>query len=149
VDILPKHQPHNYTIDLEKGVQLLSIPIYNLSQDKVATLCEYIYDNFEKGFIWHSKFLVGILFVNKIWFFMNVSWLSWIKSTHYQKLVPFTLHLKVIGLELNHAKVYTKIDLCGTHKLVCIQEGNEWKWRYGHFEYVVMPFGLTNKPVVF
>jgi hypothetical protein len=128
VDILPNHQPHDYTVDLEKGVQLLSIPNYNLSQDKVATLREYIYNNFEKGFIWHSKFLVGILFVNKIWFFMNVSWLSWIKSTHHKKLVPFTFDLKVIGLELNHAKVYTKIDLHGTHNLVCIQEGNEWKW---------------------
>jgi hypothetical protein len=29
------------------------------------------------------------------------------------------------------------------------KESNEWKWCYGHFEYVVMPFGLTNEHVVF
>jgi hypothetical protein len=29
--------------------------------------------------------------------------------------------------QLNHAKVYTKIDLCGAYNLVCIQEGDEWR----------------------
>jgi hypothetical protein len=41
--------------------------IYNLSQDKLATLREYINKNVEKGFIQHSTSLVGapILFVKK------------------------------------------------------------------------------------
>jgi hypothetical protein len=55
--------------------------------------------------------------------------------------------------QLNHGKVYTKIDLHGEHKLVHIQEGDEWKMMfktyYSHFEYVVMPFGLTNAPTIF
>jgi hypothetical protein len=42
-------------------------PIYNLSQNKLVVFCEYIDENFEKGFIQHSKFLAGalILFVKK------------------------------------------------------------------------------------
>jgi hypothetical protein len=55
--------------------------------------------------------------------------------------------------QLGHAKVYTKIDLCGTYNLVCIRESDKWKMvfiiHYGHFEYVVMPFGLINAPIVF
>jgi hypothetical protein len=64
---LPKHQPYNCTIDLVEGVQLPFEPIYNLSQDKLAMLRKYINENLEKGFIWHSKSLVGalILFVKK------------------------------------------------------------------------------------
>jgi hypothetical protein len=58
---------------------------------------------------------------------MNVCQLSWIKSIHHQELVPFTFDLKVVGLELSDAKVYTKTDLHGTHNLVCIQKNNEWK----------------------
>ncbi len=55
--------------------------------------------------------------------------------------------------QLNHTKMYTKIDLCGAYNLVCIRKGDEWKTMfktcYNHFEYVVMPFGLTNALVVF
>jgi hypothetical protein len=55
--------------------------------------------------------------------------------------------------QLNHAKVYTTIDLCGAYNLVSIREGDEWKMtfriHYGNFQYVVMPFGFTNAFVVF
>ncbi len=55
--------------------------------------------------------------------------------------------------QLNHAKVYTKIDLCGAYNLVRIWKNNEWKMVfrtcYNHFEYVVMPFGLNNTLVGF
>jgi hypothetical protein len=80
---------------------------------------------------------------------MHKSWLPWTKSTHHQELVHFTFDLNIF----NHAKVYTKIDLCGAYNLVCIWEGDEWKTTiktcYDHFEYVVMPFGLTNAFTVF
>jgi hypothetical protein len=34
----------------------------------------------------------------------------------------------ILGLldQLNHVKVFTKVDLCGAYNLVCIQEGDEW-----------------------
>jgi hypothetical protein len=48
--------------------------------------------------------------------------------------------------QLNHAKMYTKIDLCGAYNLVPIREGDKWKTmfktHYGHFEYVVFPLTL-------
>jgi len=63
--------------------------------------------------------------------------------------------LLILGLlnQLGHAKVYTKIDLCGSYNLVHIREGDEWKTtfriHYNHFEYVVMAFGVTNALGVF
>jgi hypothetical protein len=51
VDTLPKHQPNDYTIELEEGVQPPFKPIYNLLLDELAALCEYLDENLEKGFI--------------------------------------------------------------------------------------------------
>jgi hypothetical protein len=64
---LPKHQPYEYVVDLVEGAQPPFRPIYNLSQDELVTLCEYIDENFKKWFIQHSKSLDGalILFVKK------------------------------------------------------------------------------------
>jgi hypothetical protein len=50
VDILPEHQPYDYAIDLE-GVEPPFGPIYNLSQDELLALREYIHENLKKGFI--------------------------------------------------------------------------------------------------
>jgi hypothetical protein len=38
-------------IDLEEGAQPPFGPIYNLSQDEIATLRKYIDENLKKGFI--------------------------------------------------------------------------------------------------
>jgi len=46
---LPKHRPYDYTIDLEEGVQPPFRPIYNLSQNELAALCEYFDKNLKKG----------------------------------------------------------------------------------------------------
>ncbi len=122
---------------------------------KLLTLQKYIDENLEKGFIRHSKFLVGvpILFVKKKDGFLRMCadyhGLNWLTIKN-QYLLPLILGL--LG-QLNHAKVYTKIDLHGAYNLVCIWKSDEWKTsfktHYGHFEYVVMPFGLTNALVVF
>ncbi len=50
-----------------KGTQPPLKPIYNLSQYELVTLCEYLDENLENGFIRHSKSLVSapILFVKK------------------------------------------------------------------------------------
>jgi hypothetical protein len=61
VNILPEHRPYDCTIDFEEGAQPPFGSIYNLSQDEHATLHEYINENFEKGFIPHSKFPIGAL----------------------------------------------------------------------------------------
>jgi hypothetical protein len=51
IDILWEHRPYDYTIDLEEGTQPPFRSIYNLSQDELVALCEYINGNFEKRFI--------------------------------------------------------------------------------------------------
>jgi hypothetical protein len=60
-------------------------------------------------------------------------------------LLPLILRLLD---QFNHAKVYTKIDLCGAYNLVRIQESNELKTMLrthnDHFQYVGMSLGLTN-----
>jgi hypothetical protein len=55
INVLPKHQPYDCTIDLEKGTQLPFEPIYNLSKDKFIALHGYINKNIDKGFIRHFK----------------------------------------------------------------------------------------------
>jgi len=50
-----------------EGVEPPFGPIYNLSQDELATFLKYINENLEKGFIQHSKFptRAPILFIKK------------------------------------------------------------------------------------
>jgi hypothetical protein len=36
--MLPQHRPYDCAIDLQEGIQLPFGPIYNLSQNKLATL---------------------------------------------------------------------------------------------------------------
>jgi hypothetical protein len=64
---LPKHRLYDCTIDLEEKTQPPFEPIYNLSQDELVTLHEYINEIFKKKFIQHSKFLIVALtlFVKK------------------------------------------------------------------------------------
>jgi hypothetical protein len=51
VDILPEHRPYNCAIDLQDGAQLPFGPIYNLSQNELLALKDYIKENLAKNFI--------------------------------------------------------------------------------------------------
>ncbi|KAF8747843.1 hypothetical protein RHS01_11236 [Rhizoctonia solani] len=55
--------------------------------------------------------------------------------------------------KLQHAKMFTKLDLRWGYNNVQIKEGDKWKTsfrtKYGLFEYLVMPFGLTNALAAF
>ncbi|KAK1802005.1 hypothetical protein P4O66_022232 [Electrophorus voltai] len=54
---------------------------------------------------------------------------------------------------LQHASIFTKLDLRSAYNLVRIREGDEWKAAFitpsGHYEYLVMPFGLMNTIALF
>ncbi len=153
IDTLPKHRPYDCTIDFE-GSQLPFGLIHNLSHYKIATFHEYIDENLEKGFIWHSKSSVSAptLFVKKkdgsLRIYVNYHGLNQFTIKNWY---PLPLILGLLD-QINRAKVYTKIDLHGAHNLVHIWKKDEWKTkfktRYGHFEYVVMPFG-TNALIIF
>jgi hypothetical protein len=155
VDTLPKHRPYDCTIELVERAQPPFRPIYNLLQNILATLHEYIDENLKKRFIQHSKSLIGslILFVKK----NDDSFRMCVDYHGLNRLIIKNQYLLplILGLldQFNHAKVYTKIDLRGTYNLVCIWKGDQWKMVFktcfDHFEYVVMPFGCTNVLVVF
>jgi hypothetical protein len=146
VDTLLKHWPYDCMIDLEEGVQPLFRPIYNLSQDKLVILHEYINENIEKRFIWHSKSPINalILIVKKKDGSLGM-------CVDYHRLNQLTVknwYLLLLILRslnrFNHVKMYTKIDLRGAYNSACIWKGDERKTTfctiYGHFEYVMMPF---------
>ena len=52
---------YNYAINLEEGKQPLNLPIYNLSRKELEILWEYLSSVQEKGWIWPSKSLAGVL----------------------------------------------------------------------------------------
>jgi hypothetical protein len=140
---------------LQSGAQPPFGPIYNLSQNELSELKDYIEENLAKNFIQHSKSPAGapIFFVKKkdgsLWMCVDYRGLNKItvKNRYPLPLISGLLD------QLGHAKIYTKIDLRGAYNLVCIKEGDEWKTafrtRYGHFEYNIMPFGLINAPAIF
>ncbi len=92
-------------------------------------LKKYIDKNLEKGFIQHSKSPANvlILFVKKkdgsLCMCVNYRGQNWLTIKN-QYVLPLILGL--LG-QLNHAKMYTKIDLFETYNLVHIQKGDEWK----------------------
>ncbi|MBW0494781.1 hypothetical protein O181_034496 [Austropuccinia psidii MF-1] len=53
----------------------------------------------------------------------------------------------------NESSIFSKINLCGSFKLLIIKEGDEhleaFRTKYGIYEYLVMPIGLTNAPSSF
>jgi hypothetical protein len=50
-DLLPQHHPYDCAINLQEGTQPSFGPIYNLSQNELATLQEYLDENLAKNFI--------------------------------------------------------------------------------------------------
>jgi hypothetical protein len=59
--ILTQNLEYNYIINLEEGKIPLNLPIYNLSYKELKILREYLNSLMEKGWIWPSKSLAGVL----------------------------------------------------------------------------------------
>ncbi len=136
VDTLPKHQPYDCTIDFLKKVQPHLDPstiCHKLNLELFVNTSIRISRKGSFG-IPKSSTNAPILFVkNKdgsLWM-RGLNWFT-IKNRY-----PLPLISRLLD-QLIHAKVYTKINLCGAYNLMCIQEGDEWKialcTHYGHFE---------------
>ena len=126
-DILLQHRPYDCAIDLQEGAQPPFCPIYNLSQNELMTLKEYIDENLAKKFIRHSKSPARalILFVKKKDGSLRL-------CVDYRGLNKVTVKNRyplplIAGLldQLGEAKIYIKIDLRGPYNLVRIKEGDE------------------------
>ncbi len=100
VDTLLKHWIHDNMINFKESVQAQFESFYNLSQNELAMLWEYINGNIEKRFMQHSKSLVNflILFLKKndgsLWLCVDYHGLNY----YHQELISFTFDIKTIGL---------------------------------------------------
>jgi hypothetical protein len=67
VDLFPQHHPYDCAIHFQEGTQQPFGPIYNLSQNELITLREFLDENLAKNFIWYSKSRAGvpIIFMKK------------------------------------------------------------------------------------
>ncbi|TVY75035.1 Transposon Tf2-9 polyprotein [Fusarium oxysporum f. sp. cubense] len=153
---LPQHTDYDIEIVLKDGKNPRFFPIYNLSQDELGTLREWINDMLRKGYIRPSKSSAGypVMFVpkpnsNKLRLVVDYRQLNEITEKDRTPL-PLITELKD---RLFGKKWFTALDLKSAYNLIRIKEGDEWKTafrtKYGLFEYLVMPFGLTNAPAVF
>jgi len=61
------HQPWDYEIPIKEGKTLLFRPIYQMLENELVVLKEYINKNLKKGFIWESTLRAGalVLFISK------------------------------------------------------------------------------------
>jgi len=123
IDMLPQHRPYNCAIDLEKGTQPPFGSIYNLLQNGLIALKQYVEENLTKNFIQHSKSLAGvpILFVKK----KDGSLRMCVDYRGLNKVIvknryPLPLSANLLS-QLNQAKIYTKIDLRTAYNLLYIK----------------------------
>ena len=127
--------------------------MYSLSQTELDTLCTFIEEHVNIGFICPSKSLHGalVLFIKKkdssLWLCVDYHSLNCITK---KDCYPLPLLTDLLDAP-KKACVFTKINLQHTYHLIWIANGEEWKTTfctcYGSFEWLVMPFGLTNTPM--
>lgn len=145
---LPPHQNYDCAIDLIPGTAIPKGRLYS-GPEKVAKK-DYIETSLKAGLICPSSSPAGAGF-----FFVGKKDGSLRPCIDYSPLnnitiknrYPLPLMTSVFD-QLQHAQVFTKLDLRNAYHLVRIREGDEWKTGFntpsGHYEYLVMPFGLMN-----
>ena len=152
---LPMHNVHNHSIKLEGSRDLLFRSLYNLSENKLKVLQDYLVDNLAKSFIQTSTSLleVSILFMKKkdgtLQLCINYHSLNQLtqKNWYFLPLINKVLNW-LVG-----AKMYIKLNIHSTYNLIWIKEGDKWKtafWTwYSHFKYHVILFRLVNTSATF
>jgi hypothetical protein len=114
-NILPEHRPYDCTIDLQDGAQPSFGPIYNLSQNELSALKNYIEENLAKNFIRNSKSPASapMLFVKK----KDESLRMCVDYRGLNKITVkncYSLPLIFALLnQLGQVEIYTKIDFQG------------------------------------
>ncbi|CAG8974418.1 hypothetical protein HYALB_00010058 [Hymenoscyphus albidus] len=154
-DKLPPHRDCDHSIELLPGTTPPYGPLYNMSQEELLVLREYLREQLDKGFIRASTSPAAapVLFAKKpgggLRFCVDYRGLNaiTIKNRYPLPLVQETLQ------RISRAKYFTKLDVIHAFNRIRIKEGDEWitafNTRYGLFEQMVMPFGLTNAPATF
>ena len=126
-----------------------------MSCDEALILCQYLDENFSKGFIWVSRSdaAASVLFMKKseegLYFCVDYWGLNVItvKNWYLLPLISETLDC------LSWARIFTKLNIIAAFNRLCIWEGNEalitFCTHFSLFEYLVMPFDLCNSSVSF
>jgi hypothetical protein len=154
-ELLPHRPGLDYEILLKPGFKPLWGPIYNLSEEELGILKEYLEKMLRLGMIRRSKLpvAVSLLFVGK----KDGSYRPCIDYCGLNSgTIPNRYPILLISEILNRfgqVVVFIKLDLWNVYYLIRIKEGYEWiiafRTRFGLFEYLVFPFGLSNGPVIF
>ncbi|RYP29017.1 hypothetical protein DL767_006943 [Monosporascus sp. MG133] len=152
---LPEHNEWDHEIVLKDGKTTTFYPIYNLNQQELHALREYLEDKLRKGHIKRSKSPAGypMFFVpkknGKLRLVIDYRQLNDITVKDRTPL-PLITEMKD---RLYGVRWFTTLDLRDRYNLIRIKPGDEWKTafrtKYGLYEYLVMPFGLTNAPATF
>ena len=152
---LPEHRKTDHKIELEAEAKAGYCPLYNMSNEELRLVKEYLEENLTKGFIRSSTspYASPILFVRKpgggLRFCVDYRKLNAItKKDRY----PIPLINETLA-QLSKAKFLTKIDIRHAFNRIRMAEKDEdlmtFRTRFGSFAYRVMPFGLTNGPATF
>ena len=149
------HRKFDLKIDLDEGTSPPLGTIYSLSPTELDSLCTFINEHLNYGFIRQSSSAHGapVLFVRKkdgtLRLCVDFHGLNKITKKDRYPL----LFISDLLDAPSKAHIYTKIDLCHVYHLVHVAEGDKWKTAfctcYGSFEWCVMPFSLTNAPATF
>ena len=152
---LPNHSHYDLSIELTSNNWPKPAKSYPLSATGSLLLQQYITKALKNNWIRPSKspLAASCFFVpkpnNKHRLCINYKPLN---SITKKNAYPIPRSDNLINL-LQHAKIFTRIDLPDAYHLVRIKKGDEWKTAFrcplGHFEYLVIPFGLTNAPASF
>ncbi|KAI4890447.1 hypothetical protein NFI96_003606 [Prochilodus magdalenae] len=153
--VLPPHREYDCAINLLPGTTPPRGRLFSLSAPEKAAMEEYIREALANGFIQPSTSPAGAGF-----FFVGKKDGTLRPCIDYRGLNAITikdrypLPLMNTAFEaLQHAAIFTKLDLRSAYNLIRIRQGDEWKTAFitpsGHYEYRVMPFGLMNAPAVF
>ena len=129
--------------------------IYNLLENELKMLKDYINKNLANEFIVRSKFSIEalILFIkkknNELKLCVNYRELNVIsiKNKYFISLIINILN------KLKRAKIFTKLDIKEAYNLIKIKFENEWKTtfktKYENFEYRVLSFELISNFATF
>src|SRR5262249_34145160 len=152
---LPPEREIEFEIELQPGVNPISIPPYRLAPVELNELKVQLQDLMDKGFIRPSSSPWGapVLFVRKKDGSLRM-------CIDYRQLNKVTVKNKYplpriddLFDQLQGASHFSKIDLIsGYHQLKIRKEDvpkTAFRTRYEHYEFLVLPFGLTNAPAAF
>ena len=155
-NILPLHWGElNHHIKLLLHITSSFRSLYNLSEQELAVLKNYIDKHLRSGFITHSKSSAAslILFVKKKNDSLQLCVNYWGLNVIFIKNKYFISLISEILNHLSHAWIFTKLNLWETYNLIQICKKDEWKTafhtHYDSFKFKVMPFRLMNASVTF